>query len=186
MKQFITLLMIGVITSCSSPTQQSESNNTHQRFDNIDSQETAYRRSNKSYLISKGDSIEIPEFEISLSLSTKAEDKLAKDHESVIVMAYFSGRPIDKTPKRYKEIGTMFLCAREIELTDKRVARFSGTKFHKELLPLLADKDIDLLINVWSGRRSNEDNLLSCDLLEDKMSNVIGKTFNLKGKLISE
>ena len=50
----------------------------------------------------------------------------------------------------------------------------------------LADKDIRVLVNIYSGRRSTADNLLDCAILSQKMSVVKGRTIPLTGKLISE
>ena len=126
---------------------------------------------------------------MSLSLSEKAEEQLNRDHESIIVMAFFTGRPVEKIPSKFSsnlDFDGLSLRSYPIELTDKRVALFKGVKFHKELYGLLADKDIDILINVYSGRRSGPNNILHCDFLQDKLSNIAAKTINLKGKLIEE
>jgi hypothetical protein len=48
----------------------------------------------------------------------------------------------------------------------------------------LADKDVDLNLNVYTGRKSSQFNLITGDLLFDKLSNVINKRFTLNEKLI--
>ncbi|MDD2636775.1 MAG: hypothetical protein PHW82_14885 [Bacteroidales bacterium] len=140
------------------------------------------------YLITTGDSVEIPSFEIELKLSKKAETKLKNDNESVIVMAFFTGEPIENIPDKYKhkvEMGELWLLSYPIELTDKRIAKFENLKFHKDLYDLLKNKDIRLLINVYSGRKSTDVNILDCEILQDNMSNINGKQFTINGKLIS-
>ena len=134
-----------------------------------------------------GDSLVIPPFEIEVSLSQKANERLKKGKESIIVWAYFFGKPKDTTLKEYLKSGGISLASTQIELTgDERVAKIENVKFSKSLYDSLADKDIQVLINVYSGRRSSPDNLLDCDLLEQKMSLVRDKKFTLKGKLIGE
>ena len=141
---------------------------------------------NSGYLKMVGDFVEIPSFEIALTLSEKAEEKLKAYNESVVVFAYFSGKAIANVPEKYADLvdyGFNFLTC-HIELTDERVARFEHITFPKEVYDLLEDKDITLLINVCSGGRFSEYNLLDCDILEDSMSNVIGKRFTIAGTLI--
>jgi hypothetical protein len=137
-----------------------------------------------NYLVFTGDSVEIPSFEIEVSLSTKAEQKLKNDKETIIVKAFFSGIPKDTTLEEYKKEGQLGVVSSEIELFTSRVAVFRGIRFSKLMYDSLADKDINLLINIYSGRRSSKDNLLNCDILEDKMSHIKGRRFTIKGKLI--
>ena len=131
-----------------------------------------------------GDSVEIPAFEIEIILSKKADQKLKAGKETIIVKAFFSGIPKDTTLKEYKEDGEIGIVFPEIELSNTRIAKFQGIRFSRKIYDALADKDISLLINVYSGRRSTSDNLLNCDILSEKISKVKGKRFTLHGKLI--
>ena len=138
-----------------------------------------------------GDSVEIPYFEVKLELSEKAEEKLKLDNESVIVMAWFTYYQKDKVyPEKYKDkvdldSGELMLLSYRKELTSERLVKFENLKFPKDLYDLFGEnKDINLLINIFSGRKSSEYNLLRCDILQDSMSKIKGKRFTLKGKLI--
>jgi hypothetical protein len=139
---------------------------------------------NTAYYKYEGDSVIIPSFEITVSLSAKAKQKLKKDKETILVIAYFSGQPKDTTSEEYLKSGGMGITSAQREIKDSGIAKFEGVKFSKALYDSLADKDIQLLINVVSGRKSTKDNLLNCDILEDKMSRIKGKRFTIKGKLI--
>jgi hypothetical protein len=141
---------------------------------------------NSSYLKIIGDSVIIPPFEIEVVLSPKAKAKIEEDNETIIVMAYFSGEPIDSLPEKYKnpDGGEFLLSSYPVELKEPGIAKFENVKFPLELYKLLKNKDIQLLINVFSGRKSSPDNLLDCEILQDSMSNIKGKKFVLKGKLI--
>lgn len=142
---------------------------------------------NLGYFKIEGDSLVIPSFEIKVSLSPKAEEKLKAKKETIIVAAYFSGQPKDTTTKEFQESGSMSLAMTHTEIrSDSVVAKIEGAKFARSVYDSLADKDIQLLINVYSGRRSGPDNLLNCDILEEKMSVVQGKQYTIKGKLIIE
>lgn len=130
-------------------------------------------------------SIVLPTFEIEVANSPKADQTLTKQQETIIVSAFFSGTPLDE--KDGDEIGELLVAKQEIELVgDKRLARFEGIKVHKNLYDKLADKDVRLLINVYSGRRASDDNLLSCGLLEAKVSQIENKRFVLGCTLIAE
>jgi len=155
---------------------------------NLEHPDANEQTQNSDYLKIVGDSVEIPFFEIELNLSEKAEAKLKTDHETVIVMAYFEGiANMENIPDKYKDragFGRLHLLSYPIELTDKRMARFENITFPKDLYDLLENKDIMLLINVFSGRQSTEDNLLEVDILEGNMSELKEKRFTLNGKLI--
>jgi hypothetical protein len=189
MKYSASIFMTAMLFACSSPDRQTGISEPLIQVDKDIHEQEIQSPFKHDYLMETGDSIEIPEFEVSIDLSDNAEQKLASDHESIIVMAFFTGIPLDKIPAKHKDkldADELFLRSYSVELTDKRTAIFKGIKFHKELYSLLADTDIDLLINVYSGRRAGPYNILSCDILQDKMSNVAGKTFTLTGKLINE
>jgi hypothetical protein len=175
-----------LLFSCGSGTGDKKKDLPEQRPGDTASvkKDTASPVNDASYLVFTGDSVLIPPFEIDVSLSTKAEQKLKKDKETIIVKAYFSGIPKDTTIEEYKKTGSLSLASAEKELFAGRTAGFAGIKFSKALYDSLGDKNITLLINIYSGRRASKDNLLNCDILEDKMSNLKGRKFTIKGKLI--
>lgn len=171
---FIMLNLTGII-SCSNTGKP-----TDRKIEN-----DILSRNDLGYLQLDGDSILIPDFEIEVSLSPKAEKKLKEDNETVIVSAMFSGTPKDTLSNEYQFMG-ISVKNYDIELTTQRIARFDKVRFHSSILNKLSDADIFLLINVFSGRRSSENNILDVEILEDKMSVVKGKKYILKGKLIGE
>ena len=138
------------------------------------------------YFKISGDSLIIPPFEIELSLSQKANEKLKKDNETIILDAAFTGFPKDSTSKQFLEEGEFYVAFSSIELKESRVAKFEGVKFSKARYDSLADKDISVGINIYSGRKSSQNNLLDCEYLENKMSIIKDKKFVIKGKLIGE
>jgi hypothetical protein len=138
------------------------------------------------YFVVDKDSMLIPSFAIEVNLSAKASEKLLKDKETIVVDAWFTGSPKDTSSKEYADIGHLFIQSASVELSNSRVARFEGVKFSKARYDSLADKDIRVLVNIYSGRRSTADNLLDCAILSQKMSAVKGRTIPLTGKLISE
>lgn len=132
-----------------------------------------------------GDQVVIPTFEIEVSSSEAAAKTLGNQKETIIVAAYFSGIPTDE--KDMDDVGMLPVLNKEIELSgDQRVARFEGLKFPRTIYEKLKDKDIELLINVFSGRKSSEDNLLDCGLLQVTAGQLKDKRFTLGCKLIGE
>ncbi|MEO5594443.1 MAG: hypothetical protein ABIR15_06210 [Chitinophagaceae bacterium] len=187
MLKFITAVLIIVLFfSCASK----ESNKDNGRTDKPDS--LAYSKSDSlyggsaAYYKMAGDSLIFPSFAIEIALSQKANEKLTSNKETIIIAAWFSGQPKDTTTREYAESGEMFIKSAKIELNNNRLANFEGIKFSKASYDSLADKDIRVLINIFSGRRSTPDNLLDCTILSDKMSAVREQKFTLKGKLIGE
>lgn len=138
------------------------------------------------YFTPAGDSLIVPSFQIEVGLSQQAKDKLSKDKETIIAAAWFSGIPKDTLSKEYAESGELFLQSAQVELDTGSVASFENIKFSKAKYDSLADKDIRVLINMYSGRHSSPDNLLDCSILSDKMSAVRGQKFVLACKLIGE
>lgn len=184
-KMLLAILITVSLFSCASKNTEKKDLSSGKNSADTASQKNKPAASNDTgYLVFRGDSVEIPSFEIEVTLSAKAAQKLTHDKETIIVRADFSGMPKDTTLQEYKESGQMSLASSERELITNHIAIFGGIKFPKSLYDSLADKNINLLINVVSGRRSSKDNLLNCDILEDKMSNVKGRRFTLKGKLI--
>jgi hypothetical protein len=194
MRILILISLAGLLIGCGYSTKKNSIDKSIQELPDtlrIGSSEMTKQMQNSTsdYLKIIGDSVEIPFFEIELTLSKKAEEKLKADKESVIVSASFEGflNGSEDIPEKYQdyiEFGKLFLVSHEIELNNERLARFEKIKFPKELYDLLENKDIELLINVFSGRKSSIYNLLDCDILQDSMSNIKGKRFKIKGKLI--
>lgn len=136
------------------------------------------------YFKPDGDSLVIPSFEIEVNLSPKAKEKLKKDNETIIVSASFIGMPKDTTSENFQDSGEMGIAGKDIEIRNGSIAKFENIRFPKSVYDSLSDKDIQLLINVFSGRRSSSDNLLNCGIIQEKMSKVKGKIFTIDCKLI--
>jgi hypothetical protein len=204
MKVLILISVIVLLISCSNPTKNNLDISELQDTITIEQDSTKDIKDLmkvvhiSDYLKIVSDSVEIPFFEIELKLSKKAEEKLKTDNETVIVSATFESNLLNdediilnnkNIPQEYKErveYGRLYLLSHRIELTDERLVRFENIKFHKNLYDLLEDKDIMLLINVFSGRRSFENNILDCDILYDSMNKIKEKRFIIRGKLIGE
>lgn len=136
-------------------------------------------------MLEVGDSILLPAFEIEVTLSDAAQKKILVDEETIIVKAYLSGQPKDSAAIE-SEMGLLFLAEAQVELDGAGVARFDKVNIPKEVYETLADKDFEVLINIYSGRRSSEYNILNADLLQEPISRVTGERHILNAKLIGE
>ena len=176
-----------VLFSCTAQDGQTKNNlpakdTVNTTFQNTDTPKLA----SLGYYKIAGDSLIIPSFEIEVSLSQKANDKLKNSRETIILDAAFTGFPKDSTSKQFLEEGEFYVAFSSVELRDSRIAKFEGIKFSKARYDSLADKDISVGINIYSGRKSSKNNLLDCEYLDNKMSFIKNKKFIVKGKLIGE
>lgn len=133
-----------------------------------------------------GDSLQIPGFSIRLQLSAQANAALSSKHETIIVHAWFNGKPKDTTTAEFRESGEKFLCEKKMELDTARTAFVQGALVSKKQVDALANVDIHVLVNVYSGRRVIAENMLDCDIIDAQMSQVKGKMITLPCKLIGE
>jgi hypothetical protein len=156
-----------------------------------DSRQPASRESSTSpggdYLRVEGELVLIPSFDIVLEVDQKARAKLKADKESIVILTYFSGLPTEAAEKKYPEYemeGEILLAKSALEVQNGFTAKIENIKFPKARYDDLADKDISLLVNVVSARKSSTENYLDCGIIEGKMSAIAGKSFTIKCKLI--
>lgn len=134
----------------------------------------------------EGDSMVVPPFVVEVRLSDKASHELAVRKETIVVAAYLEGMPDRKDPDPFNRTkdGVLRIAEARVELRTGRTAKFTGIKFARQLYERLDDKDLNLLVNVFSGRKSTEYNLLSCTTIQERISSVAGQTRVVSGHLI--
>jgi hypothetical protein len=135
-----------------------------------------------------GPELETPQFQVAVKLSDKAESKLRTQNETVKVIAYFSGQPNGTLAAKVltSEQGRIDLGVSAIELNGSGAADFSKIGFSPKHADLVQNGDYQVLINVVSGRRSSQLNLLECDSAGGKLSTIQHKTLNVQCKLIGD
>lgn len=131
-----------------------------------------------------GDSVAIPPFEIAIVLSPKAKERIINSGETIIVRIFLEGVPGDWSKVRLGDDGSFFVGDAEREIRYGQVAKFEELKFSKKIYDQLADKDVLLTVNVYTGRKTSRDNLIMGDFLSDKLSNLIRRHFTLHYRLI--
>ena len=126
-------------------------------------------------------------FSVAVTLSDKAGKTLADGKETIIVAAYFSGNPKPGTPRKYlSDIGQVDLGEAHVETSPGTIAKFGPVKLKQDALNQIDKSGPQLLINVYSGRKSSPNNLLVCGIYEDALDPIQGKTIPITCKLIGE
>lgn len=185
MTKFLTKISLALILFSCTNNDKAKNPNLSKGTPSVDSNnKNASRITDDNYFKIGKDSITILPFEIEVRLSTKAEERITKGKETIIVHVFFEGTPKDSSHAELEEDGSFFVASAKKEILYGQVAKFDNIKFSKKIYNQLADKDIDLGVNVYTGRKSSPDNLLNGDALFDKISNVVNKKFTLKCKLI--
>jgi len=105
-----------------------------------------------------------------------------------MVMEILYGFPKPGTPRRLiAETGEVALGGNTTqEIQPGTVAVFNSLSVDSSALQYLNDGGPQLLINVFSGRKSSRDNLLDCSIYEGPLKQVQQETISIKCKLIAE
>ncbi|NZA27332.1 hypothetical protein H0E84_13150 [Luteimonas sp. SJ-92] len=128
-------------------------------------------------------------FEVQVELSDTARRALAAAGESVVVSADYFGYPTVAAQQR--ELpgtgeGWLTLHEQKIELEGAGTATFAPVALDPGQLQLVERGRAQLLINVYSGRRSSEDNLLDCGTFQDALAVAVRGGVHIECKLIAE
>ena len=184
----IILLIQFLIFSCTQKTETKDetSTDTLEGIEKLNPEGRTTDLQVTNEMMETGDSLLLPTFEIEVTLSDSAKKKMTADGETIIVKAYLTGQPKDSVDIELTELGELFLGTPQIELDRPGIARFDKINISKKTYEALVDKDFEILINIYSGRRSSENNLLDAELLQGPASTVTGKRHILNAKLIRE
>lgn len=131
--------------------------------------------------------VDFPGFTIHLSYSASALETLTSRKETVIAAAYVAGTPKPHTPRRLiDDIGRVDFDPIHVEIPPGQDALFSTIKLDKPTLDHLDAQGPQLLINIYSGRKSSGNNLLDCGIYEGPLSSAHEKNIQIACKLIGE
>jgi hypothetical protein len=129
----------------------------------------------------------VPGFTVTVTYSQKAMATLVAGKETVIVVGYLSGYPIQGTPKKYVDHeGQIDMGEVKKEVAPGAPAKFDSVKLNQPMIQWLDSQGPQLLINVYSGRKSSPNNLLDCGLYEGPLKAVQGQSIPIACKLIGE
>jgi hypothetical protein len=126
-------------------------------------------------------------FTVKVTYSQKAMDTLVAGKETVIVAGYLTASPIPGTPKKYvDDMGEIGLGQVNQEIAPGAIATFSNVKPTPAMMKWVDSSGPQLLINVYSGRKSSPNNLLDCGIYEGSLAAVQGQSIPISCKLIGE
>jgi hypothetical protein len=136
----------------------------------------------------KSVNVPFPGFTIRLRFSDKALATLKARKETVKVAAYITGDPKAGTAKKYiDEMGTISFEQVSVEVPPGKDAAFPALELDANDLRRVANQqDLQMLINVFSGRRSSPDNLLDCGIYEGPLRVAQAKDAEITCQLIDE
>jgi len=124
-------------------------------------------------------------FSVDITLSPRAAALLAAKHEMITVSAEYSGDPIPSKMKLADEMGEIDLGGEDVTIpgTNGR-AVISGRKFIAAHAGWV--KVPQVLINVFTARHSDPNNLLDCGIFEDALSKAQAAPIQIHCKVIGE
>jgi len=129
----------------------------------------------------------VPGFAVTVTYSQKAMATLVAGKETVIVVGYLSGFPIPGTPKKYVDHeGQIDMGEVKREVAPGVTAKFDSVKLNQPMMKWMDSQGPQVLINVYSGRKSSPNNLLDCGIYEGPLNAIQGQTTPIACKLIGE
>ena len=125
-------------------------------------------------------------FTVQIILSPAAAQRLATAKETIMVSAFYYGVPRLSAPAgAADEMGQVHLGNQDIELHGAGNAVFDGHVVDQKRLAFV-DGDPQVNVNVYSGRRSSERNVLNCDFFEDAIQLAQAKPIAIHCGLLGE
>lgn len=126
-------------------------------------------------------------FTIDLALSARAAAELTRRNESITVSVMYSGEPRPAYASRGDETTGEIDLGEELITVPGRAGQVTvtGQRLRRERLPWLSGAP-NVLVNVYSARRSGPDNLLDCGIISGTMAEVAGRRHRLLCQLIGE
>jgi hypothetical protein len=126
-------------------------------------------------------------FSVNLAFSERAKKTLSERRETVVVAGYVTGFPKPGAPKQYvSDMGEIALGQVRTEAPPGGVVSFNQIQLRLDALEQIDTQGPQLLINVFSGRRSSKNNLLDCGIYEGSLKAVQGRNIPILCKLIGE
>lgn len=123
-------------------------------------------------------------FEVQLTLTQRAAEQLMKSSERVIVDAMYWGVPTPVAASSADEIGQIPLGEDAVEVAPgNAVVKVPGAGFDAGRITSV-DGGPQVLVNVYSARKTHEDNLLSCGPYEGPLAKAQEKPVAIECDLI--
>jgi hypothetical protein len=105
--------------------------------------------------------VPVPPFEVKVTLSELARQRLEAAGETIKVVIYFDGDGTSKPGEVTAPFRPVYLGKHEVELQQPGTVRINDAKISEEAVGRLSDANYHFTINTVSGRRVFKDNVLS-------------------------
>lgn len=132
------------------------------------------------------ETVRVPPFRISVTLSDQAGETLRGLNETVVVAASFSRAPRPGLQSQGGTAGELLLGEARVEMPSSGVVAFSLVDLPRERVLALLDPNYEVHVNVFSGRRSGPDNLLDCGTVQGRIVDLQYQLHEVSCKLIRE
>lgn len=123
-------------------------------------------------IVAQAGQVKVAPFAVNVTLTEAARQRLASPKETIIVSVSVSGEPQKNSSIKVNETGLVDLVNQQVELSKAGRAQFNSLFVPVSTVNQLASKDYKVNVNVFSGRRSSQDNLLACDFFDGKISKI--------------
>ncbi len=111
-------------------------------------------------------------FAVEIVLSPKAAARLRATHEGITADARYYGNPSAAAVRHADEVGQIDLGNERHRLPGRTgPARFSGAKVAVDRLDWI-EGGVKVNVNLYSSRRSSQDNILACDFIDASLAAV--------------
>jgi hypothetical protein len=125
-------------------------------------------------------------FDVRITLSDLALERLKSTREGIVVSADYTGDPLPSAENRANQIGTIDLGVENREVVGgEGLVRVTGKNVDPRRIQWVKGP-VMLNVNVYSARRTHPDNILACDFFDGKLSSAVHKTPTLHCTLIEE
>ena len=129
----------------------------------------------------------IPAFAVEVTLSPRAAAQLQAASEGIVVSASYYGNATRAARRRANPMGQINLAARNVAIPGRGgTARFPAIPVSPALLDGIVNRRPEVLVNVFSARRSGPDNLLDCGIFQDAPEVAAAAPVGIACKLIGE
>ena len=128
--------------------------------------------------------IALPEYSVTVTLSKKAAAKLNGSGETITIRAYYFGDPVNA--KDQNESGDYSLNSEDKVILGAGSATLGKISINAKDLAKVKGHEASVSINIFTSRKVFPDNLLDCEIFEDKVAVALQKPMSLRCKLIGE
>ena len=112
-------------------------------------------------------------FDLDITLSPKAAERLQATHEGITVDARYYGNPTPAAARHADEVGQIDLGGAPIVLPGRAgPVHVTGKGVMTKRLRWI-EGGVRVNVNVYSSRRSSEDNVLACDFIDGSLAAVV-------------